>query len=238
VHCFSTTAAASAATAVAEGAAKPESTPAWTEVTATVRKLAHYTRVNDEVLADFDSFRQVIGAEMLTGLIAQENAQLITGSGVAPNLTGLAVASGVLTVGSAGTDLDAIAAAFAAIRVGAAHCDPDVVVMHPNDWYSAGFLLAKETTGGYLVGSPVTSVKPMLWGVPVILSEYMTENTALVANLKIAATAYVRQPPVMEVAPYGGGSTEFIANQTLVRAEERLALAVHHPAAICLVTAV
>jgi hypothetical protein len=76
-----------------------------------------------------------------------------------------------------------------------------VVVVHPNDWNSAGFLLAKETTGGYLVGSPVTAVKPMLWGVPVILSEYMTENTALVANLKIAATAYITQPPVVEVAP-------------------------------------
>jgi hypothetical protein len=113
-----------------------------------------------------------------------------------------------------------------------------VVVVHPNDWNSAGFPLAKETTGGYLVGSPVTAVKPMLWGVPVILSEYMTENTALVANLKIAATAYITQPPVVEVAPYGGGTTEFIANQTLVRAEECLALAIHHPAAICFVTAV
>ena len=57
----------------------------------------------------------------------------------------------------------------------------------------------------------------------------MTENTAMVANLAIAATAYVRQAPVVEVAPYGGGTTEFIANQTLIRAKERLALAVLHP---------
>jgi HK97 family phage major capsid protein len=137
---------------------------------------------------------------MLIRLITQENAQLTTGTGVAPNLLGLATNPSVLAVGSAGTDLDAIAAAFAAIRTRAAHCDPDVVVQHPNDWYSAGSLLAKETTGAYLVGSPVTAVKPMLWGVPVILPEYMPENTALVANFKIAATVYVRQPPVVEVA--------------------------------------
>jgi hypothetical protein len=229
VHYFAETTAATAAAAVAEGAAKPESTPVWTEVTATVRKLAHHTRVNDEVVADFDAFRQVIGNSMLAGLIATENAQLITGTGVAPNLLGLATNPSVLTVGSARTDLDGVAAGFAAVRVGAAHCDPDVVVMHPNDWYSAGFLLAKETTGGSLVRSLVTAVKPMLWGVPVILSEYMTENTALVANLKIAATASIRHPPVVEVAPYSGGTTEFIANQTLVRAEGRLALAIHHP---------
>ena len=89
-----------------------------------------------------------------------------------------------------------------------------------------------------MLGTPVGAVTPTLWGVPVVLSESMTENTALVANLKLAATAYVRQTPVVEVAPFGGGTSEFIANQTLVRAEERLALAIHHPTGICLVTAV
>lgn len=109
--------------------------------------------------------------------------------------------------------------------------------MHPADWYSGGFLLSKETTGAYLLGNPVSAVKPMLWGVPVVITEHMTENTAMVANLKIAATVYVRQPPTLEVAP-GGGTAEFIANQTLIRAEERLTLAIHHPKAVCLVTAV
>ena len=60
----------------------------------------------------------------------------------------------------------------------------------------------------------------------------------MATSLSMAATAYVRQSAVVEVAPYGGGTTEFIANQTLVRAEERLTVAIHHPAAICLVTAV
>ena len=190
------------------------------------------------MIADFGTFLQVVGAELLSGLIDEENQQLVTGTGVAPNLLGLATEPNILTVGSAGTDLDAIAAAFLALRTGAAHCDPDVVIMNPADWYSAGFMLAKETGGQYLLGNPVSAIKPMLWGIPVILTEHMTENTALVANLKLACTAYVRQPPVVEVAPYGGGTTEFIANQTLVRAEERLALAIHHPAAICSVTAV
>jgi len=65
-----------------------------------------------------------------------------------------------------------------------------------------------------------------------IVSEAMTQNTALVLNAKLAATAYVRQPPTVEVAPFGGGMTEFVQNQTLVPAEERLALASHHPAAV------
>jgi HK97 family phage major capsid protein len=180
----------------------------------------------------------VVGAELLAGLIDAENAQLIAGTGVAPNLLGLTTHPSILTVGSAGTDLDAIAAAWLALRTGGAHTDPDVVVMHPGDWYSSGFLLAKDTAGQYLLGAPVTATTPMLWGVPVVVTEAMTEGTAMVANLKLAATAHVRQAPTVEVAPYGGGTTEFIANQTLVRAEERVALAIHHPKAICLVTAV
>jgi hypothetical protein len=65
VFYFKGTTAASAAAPVVEGAAKPESSPVWTQVSAPVRKIAHYTRINDEVLADFTNFRQVIGTELL-----------------------------------------------------------------------------------------------------------------------------------------------------------------------------
>lgn len=122
VHYFRALAAASAAATVAQGANKPESSPTWEEVTATVRKIAHYTRVNDEVIADFRSFLDVVGAEMIAGLIDRENAQPIAGDGIGQNLLGLTVDPAIQTVGSAGTDLDAIAAAFLALRTGAAHC--------------------------------------------------------------------------------------------------------------------
>ena len=238
VRYFAETTAAAAAAAVAEGAAKPESTPVWTEVTATVRKLAHYTRVNDEVVADFR--RLPAGHRQLHAGRADRHRErpahhrhrgrpLLPRPGHEPVGPHRRLSRHRPRRGGR------------SVRRHPGRCRPLRPRRRghaPERRYSAGFLLAKETTGAYLVGSPVTAVKPMLWGVPVILSEYMTENTALVANLKIAATAYIRQPPVVEVAPYGGGTTEFIANQTLVRAEERLALAIHHPAAICLVTAV
>lgn len=97
VFYFRGSTAASAAAAVAQGAAKPESSPVWTQVSSPVRKLAHYVRINDEVLQDFVNFRQVIGTELLAGLIDAENGQLLTGSGVDPNLTGLLTTSGILT---------------------------------------------------------------------------------------------------------------------------------------------
>lgn len=236
VFYFRATTAAAAAAAVDEGANKPESTPAWEQVSSPVRKLAHFARVNDEVIADFNGFLNVIGTEMLAGLIDEENDQLLNGSGVAPNLTGLLTTTGIQTVGSAGTDLDAIAEAANKVRTGA-FVEPDTVVMHPNDWASTGFLLAKDSSGQYLVGNPLQGTAPSLWGMRVVLTTRMTENSVMVANLKEAARVYVRQGPSLEVQP-GGGTAEFIANQTLIRAEERLALAVVRPSAICTVTAV
>jgi hypothetical protein len=79
---------------------------------------------NDEVLADHESFLQVVGTELLAWLVDRENAQILNGTGVTPNLLGLTIAPGVLTVPSAGTDLDAIAAAFLALRTGAGDCEP------------------------------------------------------------------------------------------------------------------
>jgi HK97 family phage major capsid protein len=236
VHYFRGTVAASAADSVAAGANKPYSEPHWEAVEARVEKLAHYTRANDEVLADASSFQTLVGTEMIAGLIDCENDQLLNGSGVTPDLLGLLIDPNIQTIGSAGTDLDAVAAAANAVRT-VAFVEPDVVVMHPNDWASTGFLLAKDTSGQYLVGNPLTNTTPSLWGMRVVLTTRIAENTLMVANLKEAAKVYVRQPPTLEVQP-GGGTAEFIANQTLIRAEERLALTIVRPKAICLVTAV
>jgi len=52
---------------VGEGAAKPESSPVWTQVIVPIRKVAHYTWVNDEVLANFSNFAEIIGQELLAG---------------------------------------------------------------------------------------------------------------------------------------------------------------------------
>ena len=235
VFYFRGTTAASAAAAVAEGAAKPESSPVWTQVSAPVRKLAHYTRINDEVLADFTNFRQVIGTELLAGLIDSENSQLLVGSGTPPNLTGLLTTSGILTrARAADSNLDAIAKAKADLRVGASFTEPDAIVIHPTNLMSIA--TAKDGDGRYLVADPAAPGPESLFGMRVVATTKITLNTCLLGNFAEAARIYVRQPPVVELAPLGGGTVEFIANQTLARCEERLALAVPRPTSLISIT--
>ena len=235
VFYFRGSAAASAAAAVAEGAAKPESSPEWAQVSAPVRKLAHFVRVNDEVLQDFTNFSEVIGQELLAGLIDAENAQLLTGSGVAPNLTGLLTTSGILTrARGSDSNLDAVAKAKADLRVGASYTEPDAIVIHPTNLMS--IQTAKDGDGRYLTNDPAATGPEMLFGMKVVATTKMTLNTALIGNFKEAARIYLRMQPTVDVAPLGGGTTEFIANQTLVRCEERLALAVPRPTSLCAIT--
>jgi hypothetical protein len=62
----------------------------------------------------------------------------------------------------------------------------------------------------------------------------MEEGTVLVADLRSAAVVHLRQTPTVETSR--GGYDEFVHNVSLFRAEERLALAIVRPSALCLVT--
>jgi hypothetical protein len=75
-----------------------------------------------------------------------------------------------------------------------------------------------------------------LWGFNVIVTTRIASGTAVVADMKLAAHEYQRQAPTLEVNPYGGNSDAWTRNQTLVRAEERLALTCPRLSALVKVT--
>ncbi len=160
---------------------------------------------------------------------------MLVGSGTAPNITGLLTTTGILTR-ARGTDsnLDAIAKAKSDLRVGASFTEPDAIVIHPTNLMSIS--TSKDTTGRYITSDPARPGPESLFGMRVVTTTKITLGTALMGNFSEAARLYVRQSPVVEVAPLGGGTTEFISNQTLARCEERLALAVPRPTSLIIIT--
>ncbi len=169
------------------------------------------------------------------GLDEELEDQMLNGAGTGENFTGI-LQSTPLTVGSAGTDLDAIVDAISAVRT-TGRRKPTGLVIHPADWYSTGFLTAKDTAGQYLVGDPRASVDQLntLWGLQVVVTEAMTQNTALVGDFR-QAVLWEREGVSLMVSDQH--SDFFTRNLLAILAEMRAAFGVLDSQGFCTVTAV
>jgi HK97 family phage major capsid protein len=214
--------------------AKPESAMAFAVVTAAVETIAHLIPISRRAAADAPQVRQMIDAFLLYGLKEEEEDQILNGDGTSPNLKGITDWS-ISTVGSAGTDLDAVVDAIRTIR--ADRREPTAMVVHPNDWYSTGFLLAKDSAGNYLVANPGASVDQMtaLWGLRVVVTPAATENTVLVGDFRQCVVADRQQSTIYVTDSHNDW---FARNLLAILAEERLAVGVLDEDAFCSVTGV
>jgi hypothetical protein len=220
---------ANAATTVAEGAQKPELTPAWTPITVPIRKIAHWTQVSREALADFGTFEQVVANEMTAGVVLQENAQILSGDGTGTNLVGLTATSGIQTYAPVAAEarILSILHGITLLRTGSSFVDADRIILNPTDWE---IVLKYAATTGELVVSPTpqSAAVMSLWGVPVTVTSQLTAGTAIVANLAESSVVFSREPVQIFVDPYGLATV----NMLRILAELRLALGVTRPSAV------
>lgn len=213
---------------------KPESAMTLAVASCPVETIAHLIPITRRAAADAPQVRQLIDAFLLYGLKEEEEDQILNGDGTSPNLSGIFDQS-ISTVGSAGTDLDAVVDAIRTIR--ADRREPTAMVVHPNDWYSTGFLLAKDTAGNYLIGDPRASLDVLnsLWGLRVVVTPAQTENTLLVGDFTQCVVADREQSTIYVSDSHNDW---FARNLLAVLAEERLAVGVLDEDAFCSVTAV
>lgn len=224
-----------AATTVAEGGLKPEATFALEEADAPVRKVAVTAKVTDETFADFPQLRSYIDNRLMFMVEQREEDQILNGTGVAPNLTGLLGAS-ILTQ-AIGTDAleDAIYKAITKIRT-TGFFEPDGVVIHPNDFQA--LKLKKDANnqylgGGYFTGAygqPYQNVD-RLWGLPAVITTAISAGDPLVGAFRVGAQVFYRDS--MTVESTNSNEDDFKYNRVAIRAEQRMALAVYRPSAFC-----
>ena len=216
-----------AAAAVAEGAAKPESTLVFTARTDAVRKIATWLPVTDEMLDDVPQIRSYIDNRLRMFVQLAEDDQILNGDGVAPNIEGIRVRTGLQTDQARGADTnaDAIFKQMTNILVNAL-IQPDATVMHPTNWQT--IQLAKDANGQYYGQGPFAAPGPrMLWGYPVAVTVAMTSGVALPGAYRMGAQLFRKGG--LNVAASNSHSDYFVKNLTAIRAEERAALAVYRP---------
>lgn len=218
----------------AEGAAKPESALGFTLRTDPIRKIATWIPVTDEVLADGERLRSYIEGRLRFMVIKRREQQVLTGSGIAPNLLGILNRTGIQTVAK-GTDpvFDAILKAMVLIQT-TGDAQPNGIILNPTDWQD--LMLTRTADGLYILGNPGDGqAAPRLWGASVRSVPAMTLNTGLVGDFTMAEFV-VREG--LTVTASSEHSTYFVENKVAILAEERVGLQVDRPAAFATVTGI
>ena len=216
-----------------ESGAYAESALALTQRTSTVRSIGTSLPVTDEQLEDVDGVQAYLNQRLGFMVRQRLDGQIVTGDGNAPNLAGtLNVAS--INSQAKGTDNvpDAVYKGMDLVRV-TGRAMPNVVLAHPTDWQAVRLL--KTADGVYIWGSPSEAGPARIWGLPVILSTAVTENTMIVGDYARFSGLFVRKGLTIET---GYKNDDFTDGRVTIRAGMRVALVHYRPAAFTQVTGV
>lgn len=224
-------------TTVAEGALKPQmSFDNPTAETDPIRKIAGWISLTDEFLEDLPFLKTEIDNRLMYKLAMFEEQQLLRGDGLGTNIKGLLNRDGV-QIEEAANAADLADALFrATTRISTAtDLSADGLVIHPTDYQA--LRLSKDSNqqyygGGYFTGqygNGSLMEQPPVWGLRTVVSPVVEQGKPLVGAFRLGGTVYRKGG--IRVSATNSHNDDFVNNRVVVRAEERIGLAVRVPAA-------
>lgn len=221
-----------AAVETAEAGQYQEAALAYTERNVPVRKIPVFIPVTDEQLEDVPQIQSLLNNRLPFFIRQRLDGQIIAGSGVAPNLMGLAAVGGTQTQAKgADPGIDAIYKAMVKVRV-TGRASPNAVGLHPTDVQAIRLL--RTADGIYIFGSPADGGPFRLWGLPVAESDALTQGTGWVGDF--AGFSELVERRGIEIKVSDSHSDFFIKGIQAVRADTRVAIVWYRPAAFCNIT--
>lgn len=223
----------SAAIQANEGDSKAESALTFSLSFSPVRTLAHFLPVSKQLLDDAPAIQGYINGRLIYGLQLKEENELLFGSGVGSELSGLVTNSTSydLTYTTVATDTFIDILLHAKTQVQQAFFEPDFFVLNPRDWET--IQLTKTTgsssSGQYIFADPHAVNSPSIWGMPVVATQAMPQGQFLCGSSQ-AAMIWDRNNATVEVSREHANF--FIQNLAAILVEERLALTVFRSEAL------
>lgn len=215
--------------AKAEGATLGQSDFDMTATDANVRKIGTYFRISEEMLADTPQLTSYLSARAPEKLLSVEDDQILNGSGVAPNLSGIITdatdfaAGGFANAIESANEFDVLTVALNQLAL--ANYSADYIMINPTDFHK--ILLLKSSQNEYLVKDWNQGLQPRINGVPVILSTAVTSDKYLVGNFGMGTQLWIRDNVGVEFSRFD--STNFRDGFVTVRIQERVALTNYLP---------
>lgn len=213
---------------VAEGEAKPQihiANP--TAKTVSLQKVAAFVKESDELLEDMPRLASVIENRLVTlHNMARESFVLGDTTYGLLNISGIQTAT-VAQNPTAVQLADAIYNCIANVQTATGFA-ADAVVMNPADY--AILALGKDGEQRYYGGGYfAASATPTIWGIPVVISQFVSQGTFIVGAFKLGASVVEKGGTRIEMT--NSDQNDFTRNIVTVRCESRLVLAVRYPAA-------
>jgi HK97 family phage major capsid protein len=234
---------AASASAVSELSQKPDLGPTIIAKTVSFTMIAGMLEVSRQFYDDFPAWGSFAPSELYRAVVDAENSQILTGNGVAPNMTGLLNTPNTLTrvanLGGSGqtsvTEIDVLRSAVMDLRQGPAYCEADLIVLNVMDWDYIQKL--KNTLGSYILDATEPNsigFVDNIFGTRVVATTKMPQGTALVMDTRIAVLAWTRLG--MEILANQFDTYSWQNNAWSFRGEERIAIGVQYPSALNIVT--
>jgi HK97 family phage major capsid protein len=214
-----------AASAVAEGAAKPEATMEFELIIAPVVKIAAWVPVTSEIIEDAPLLEGYINTRLSYMLALREEAQILKGPGTGANMTGIMETAGTQTQAD---DTDGVPATVgqAIGKIENVDGEASFVAINPVKFWDAVTTRRTAQFDHGFGGDAPSTLANITWGLPAIRTRVLTTTEGLV-GARMGATIADRMDTTIRVG--NQHSTFFTENKVAILAEERVALLVHRP---------
>jgi len=222
--------------AVAEGSAPTDSAFSYTLVTDPIETVSDWIPVTRESLDDNAYMMSRIQGLLAARLQKKSSQIMLSGTGVTPIPTGVAVRTGVQTQAKgADNAFDAIHKGITLVEV-TGESIADALCIHPTDWQN--IRLTRTADGLYILGNPSDEVALNLWGLPVRKTIGVvaagTAGTALVGAFSTQAEIVNRSGLTVEISTEH--STFATERKVAIILSRRFAVAGYRPNAFAKVT--
>lgn len=215
-----------------QGAVAGEAALVWTERTQPVQTVAVFVPVSEEQLADVPQVEALINERLAYMVRRRVASQGINGNGSSPNLLGVLNKSGIQT--QARGTLPIYDAIYYAIDLVEEYDDMTVTALVINNRDVRDVVLT-TTTHGEPVFAPYAQAVPMsVFGVPIVKSGQIAENTALVGDFRWAGF-YARSGLDLQI---GYNADDFTKHQRSIKCVLRCAWVWERPKAFCSITSI
>lgn len=210
--------------------AKPQLDLTYIEKVAPSEYIAGYLNISRKGLDDIAALQSAISMRLMEKYLIQEDKQILSGNGIAPNL------QGILQVAQAynGDQIFLIDRLLdAAAQLEESEYYTDGILVKPRDW--AAILRTKGNTDEYTMPGlgVVTMQNGVLYigGIPVYKMNGMPSDNRqfLAGDWMLGAQLLLREQPTVEFSYEN--QDNFIKNVVTVRVEGRIALPIYYPEA-------